>query len=182
MSLWKRRSVTFKGTDHTAEFTYNVYQARNMASALEFLRQNPVKEEFIYTIVETPEGNIGRDLIYIFWEKTAEPIELASRPKAAKPAPSSGRCAWCGFFVVPAEVPKLPRGVGSVEYYLEPEDIRKIVKTGGGFRCLQCSMLQCGVCTGLTENGGFQEQSPKCLACKGEMQFHSSVPRSRVTR
>jgi len=44
------------------KYTYHVYSAPNRITAVEFLRRRPVDEEYVYYMVETPEGSIGRDI------------------------------------------------------------------------------------------------------------------------
>jgi len=47
---------------------YRIYKAPDAASAKAFLAQNPVTKSFFYIIVETPEGNYGRDIEGIYKE------------------------------------------------------------------------------------------------------------------
>jgi hypothetical protein len=47
---------------------YRIYRAHDADSAKAFLQQNPVKEKLSYIIVETPEGNYGRDILGIYRE------------------------------------------------------------------------------------------------------------------
>ncbi len=44
------------------KYRYRVYYAPNRASAIEFLGQVPVEEEFFYVMVDTPTGTYGRDI------------------------------------------------------------------------------------------------------------------------
>jgi hypothetical protein len=56
---------------------YEVYRADCLATAMRFLRSLP-REDIpprYYVIVETPEGNVGRDLEVIFNEATGDTIE-----------------------------------------------------------------------------------------------------------
>ncbi len=48
--------------------TYRIYKAANAASAKEFLKKNPVDKMLYYIVVETPEGNFGRDIQGIYEE------------------------------------------------------------------------------------------------------------------
>jgi len=77
--------VTFRGTENTQGNRYEVYQARNRADALAFLREQVVREERRYIVVETPEGSIGKDLIMIFDEATNTKIEYGERRPLEKP-------------------------------------------------------------------------------------------------
>jgi hypothetical protein len=43
-------------------YKYRVHYAPNRATAIEFLRQNRVEQEYLYIMVETPEGSYGRDI------------------------------------------------------------------------------------------------------------------------
>jgi len=163
--------IRFLRTEETATATYHVYTGTDRQAALDFLRETPVKEELVYNIVETPEGNLGRDLIYIFREPDGTPVELVSRPPNPHPTPSSARCAWCEFFIIPYKVPLNDQLAGGAKVYLTINDLLNLVKTGGGFRCDACSMLQCAVCSGLASSDG-QAGRPKCRACNGELSVH----------
>jgi len=81
--------------------TYDIYQASSRSAALAFLREHELKEERKYAIVETPAGNFGKDFILIFDEKTSQTIELGKRRQLPKPKKSAGRCAACGYPVIP---------------------------------------------------------------------------------
>ena len=74
MGFWKRM---FKGggvqfvrkystTKQTplgpATFTYEVYRAKTAQQAREFLEGKTVTEKLYYIVVETPEGNWGKDI------------------------------------------------------------------------------------------------------------------------
>jgi len=48
--------------------TYRTYRGPNAESAREFLKKNPVTQQFLYLVVETPEGNYGRDVKGIYKE------------------------------------------------------------------------------------------------------------------
>jgi hypothetical protein len=41
---------------------YRIYKGTNASSAQAFLRQHPVDKQFLYIVVETPEGNYCRDI------------------------------------------------------------------------------------------------------------------------
>ena len=47
---------------------YRIYKGPDAASATAFLQQNPVSEKLKYIVVETPEGNYGRDIDGIYKE------------------------------------------------------------------------------------------------------------------
>jgi uncharacterized protein YecA (UPF0149 family) len=57
--------VPFKGE---VEFTYKVYTGSTKQEAIEFLERQEVNEPSLYVIVETPEGNWGRDIAGIYDE------------------------------------------------------------------------------------------------------------------
>ncbi|MER5184559.1 hypothetical protein ABT009_40705 [Streptomyces sp. NPDC002896] len=166
--------VQFKQTETTATATYHVYGGPSRQAALEFLRGAHVKDELVYNIVETPEGNFGRDLIYLFHEADGKPIELGERPQSQSPTPSSTRCAWCGFFVVPYKVSINDENVGSVGLYLTYDELAGLVQMGGGFHCRACSLLQCAVCIGLARAGGVARE-PLCRACGGQLSVQTEV-------
>ena len=50
--------------------TYQIYKGLNTESAKAFLQKNLVTKNFYYIIVETPEGNYGRDIQGIYKEQT----------------------------------------------------------------------------------------------------------------
>jgi hypothetical protein len=58
--------VKFVREDHTQmqgqTMIYRIHQAPDAASAKAFLEQNPVRQNFYYIVVETPEGNYCRDI------------------------------------------------------------------------------------------------------------------------
>ena len=51
-----------------AKCTYEVYKAPNAATAQDFLRGKTVTQQQYYVVVETPEGNYGRDVNGIYKE------------------------------------------------------------------------------------------------------------------
>jgi hypothetical protein len=55
-------------TDTNGVNTYEVYKAASKESALEFLKEKTVKKQLYYVIVETPEGNWGKDIDGIYQE------------------------------------------------------------------------------------------------------------------
>lgn len=57
------KAITFKEDFvDNGKYKYHVFFAPNRASAIEFLRQNRVEEEYVYIMVETPDGAYGRDI------------------------------------------------------------------------------------------------------------------------
>lgn len=55
-----RHKETVKGNDGVS--VYEVYTGPDKASASAFLKTKPVTRKFYYIVVETPEGNFGRDI------------------------------------------------------------------------------------------------------------------------
>ena len=55
-----RYKETVKGNDGIS--TYEVYIAPDKASAMAYLKTRPVTQRLYYIVVETPEGNFGRDV------------------------------------------------------------------------------------------------------------------------
>lgn len=55
-----------KGNDGTS--VYEVYTAPNKASALAFLQTKTVSKKMYFIVVETPEGNWGKDIMGIYQE------------------------------------------------------------------------------------------------------------------
>jgi len=60
--------VTYQSTDKNGPNTYEVYSGPDAETAKEFLKSKPVTESLYYVIVETPEGNYGRDKDGIYKE------------------------------------------------------------------------------------------------------------------
>ncbi|MFF7635962.1 hypothetical protein ACFZB9_22870 [Kitasatospora sp. NPDC008050] len=166
--------VRFVRTERSDTATYHVHSGPDRQAALTFLRRNPVPDELVYTIVETPEGNFGRDLIYLFHEADGSTIELAGRPRAQQPTPSDTRCGWCSFFVVPTTVAINDQWAGTVQVYRTYDELAALVKTGGGFHCRSCSLLQCAVCSGLADATS-RAREPRCLACGGGVSVHEKL-------
>ena len=76
--LFTRRRVRFvrrysetKAVAQTGQpglFSYEVYEARTARQARDFLNGKTVAEPLCYIIVETPEGNWGKDIDGLFEE------------------------------------------------------------------------------------------------------------------
>ena len=140
------QKVTFKKTQNSKGNRYEVYIAPSKSIALDFLRSTDVREERVYFIVETPEGNFGRDLIMIYDETRQTNIELAPRHPLTDFSKSETHCARCGYTVLP---------MGSNPY--PNADVHIIIldqlkKCGSGFYCTRCRTLWCAFCAELDEN------------------------------
>ncbi|MGI5818125.1 MAG: YecA family protein [Armatimonadota bacterium] len=61
--------MPFKGD---VEFTYQVYTGSTKQEAIEFLEGQEVNEPSFYIVVETPEGNWGKDIAGIYDEDAGE--------------------------------------------------------------------------------------------------------------
>lgn len=59
----------YDGPERVIESTYRIYRGTNAKTAQEFLSEHPVQKQGFYTIVETPEGNYGRDINGIYQER-----------------------------------------------------------------------------------------------------------------
>ena len=140
--------------------TYDVYRAATRSEALAFLRGLEVKEERRYAIVETPEGNIGKDFILIFDEKTSSTIELGQRKPLAQPRKSPGRCCNCGYPVIPYDKPPdLGASLGRVTAVVIIDEARE---NGAGYACDSCGAICCAICAR-------PEKSPRCVLCGSEL-------------
>jgi hypothetical protein len=68
----KPGKVTFVREDRTQKMghtmIYRIHKAPDAASAKAFLQEHPVTQQLLYIIVETPEGNICRDIEGIYTE------------------------------------------------------------------------------------------------------------------
>jgi hypothetical protein len=63
--------VSFSRQEKKGESRYHIYRGPSREAALEFLKSlQPITEFLVYHIVETPEGNFGRDKDGIYREKT----------------------------------------------------------------------------------------------------------------
>jgi hypothetical protein len=72
--------------------TYRIHQGPDEASARAFLERHPVTEEFDYWVVETPEGNFGRDIQGIYEESGSRAASVAP---GGPPAPALlGESEW----------------------------------------------------------------------------------------
>ena len=152
-----RGSVKFVKIENTGGNTYEVYTASSRKEALTFLRDREVKEEGRYLIVETPEGNIGRDLIMIFDEKSQETIEFPSRKPLAALVRSLEKCTGCGYTVIPAGA-VVPGATYSG--YVDP-----LKEKGGGYVCAGCKTLWCTCCA------PFESDWAVCGICRQRLQL-----------
>jgi hypothetical protein len=181
MALWTRKNeetasaVRFVRTEHNATGgVYHVHSGPDRGAAVAFLRQSPPQEELVYNIVETPQGNVGCDFIYLFEEADGKPLDFAPRARLEQaPTPSKTHCAWCGFFVVPYER-KLPRNAAAVQFYLTHDELAELAKTGEGLACRDCGLVTCILCTGLDPAGG-NTAEPRCRACRGGLDVFVSA-------
>ena len=60
--------VKFKTINKKDKFTYEIYEGKTRADAMAFLGDRVVNQKLYYVIVETPEGNFGRDNMGIYEE------------------------------------------------------------------------------------------------------------------
>lgn len=58
----KAQNVTFLRENRNQGSIWRVYKAQNKADALAFLSQQQITRALYYVVVETPEGNFGRDI------------------------------------------------------------------------------------------------------------------------
>ena len=64
----KAGKATYDRTDKQGPNTYEVYKAPSQSVALEFLKKKSVNKPLYYVIIETPEGNWGKDKDGIYQE------------------------------------------------------------------------------------------------------------------
>ncbi len=64
----KASQVKFKCNENGNGRVYEVYSAPSRAAAEDFLKKHPVNKRLYYIVVETPEGNFGRDIDGCFRE------------------------------------------------------------------------------------------------------------------
>jgi len=157
----EKTQADFVRTQHQPDGnTYEIYRASTRSAAIAFLRFHDVCEERGYAIVETPEGNVGKDFILIFDEKTQETIELGRRKLLSKPKTSVGRCCSCGYPVIPyRKAPDLRLTIGKVKTFLI---IAEAKKNGAGYVRRSCGAICCAFCA-------TPESAPLCVLCKREV-------------
>ena len=61
-------NVKFNKKYQEGPFTYECYLAKNKADAMAFLNKKTVEKSLYYIVVDTPEGNFGRDIYGIYEE------------------------------------------------------------------------------------------------------------------
>ena len=64
----KASQVKFQGNERSGNAVYEVYSAPNRVAAEAFLKSHPVNKRLYYIVVETPDGNFGRDIDGCFRE------------------------------------------------------------------------------------------------------------------
>ncbi|MFI5953058.1 hypothetical protein [Cryptosporangium sp. NPDC051539] len=149
---------------HT-QWLYLVEDFDSRAAALEFLRGCEVRDERVYVIAQSPEGNLGLDLVMIFEEVDGSFVEFAERSPLPAPQVSRENCHRCGYSVIPVGRP--PEGTTTITLALD--DLETM---GAGFRCPSCGALTCARCYRATSSPlgrGLLEK--RCLLCEGELGF-----------
>jgi len=63
--------VKFKEIEYNDSRTYEVYTAENLEIAKKFLMNRCVSRKLLYIVVETPQGNLGKDINGIYEEEKA---------------------------------------------------------------------------------------------------------------
>ena len=174
------KGVKFKTKETNANGTYEFYTANSRNEAIDFLRKMPVKDEKKNILVETPEGNFGKDLIAIFHEAKSNIIEYGQRQPLPQLIKSMTRCAKCGYPVLPAD----PAVDESVERILleqaKPQTgilalkkegasegllLEQLKKHGVGFFCSTCPTAWCPFCVNpITPTS--------CGICSSDMALH----------
>lgn len=153
--------ATFRETENTNGNRYEVYRAKSKADAMAFLRAQEVREERRYIVVETPEGNIGKDLIMIFNEATNTKIEYGERRPLDKLCTTPGRCVRCGYTVLSAAAVGIAPEVTETYTLLLLDELKE---KGVGFVCAKCRALHCPFCVGSGE--------PVCPTCGTTLTLH----------
>lgn len=156
-------------TEQNSSGTYVVESFASRSSALEVLRGCDVRDERVYLIAETPEGNIGRDLVWIFEEQDGSFIEIAERTPLPEPTFSRTDCARCGYTVLPMGRPGAGISVDggmTVSHYLVAGDIER---AGQGLECQECGALGCMHCYLHNADGLGSSSDHRCWLCQGSM-------------
>ena len=137
---------------------YAIYSAQSKNDALSFLRDQTIKEERRFVIVETPEGNFGKDLILVFNEQTGDVLELGDRKPLPEIAKSMTSCARCGYSVIPGGRSRIP---GAQQVII----IDEMKKEGQGFYCDECRTIWCAFCIAL------EKTRATCGICGGTIDI-----------
>jgi hypothetical protein len=109
-----------------------------------FLREQEVKEPLRYLIVETPEGNLGKDLISIFDERDSKTLELGIRKPLRTLNKSDTHCSSCGYFVIPGGVSPI-----KAAWHFQFLSLEDMQKKGQGLFCQRCESIMCAFCATL---------------------------------
>jgi endogenous inhibitor of DNA gyrase (YacG/DUF329 family) len=166
--------VSYKEKERNNGNTYEVYAATSKSIAMKFLRQFPVTLERHYVICESPQGNVGKDMIMIFDEGTQKRIEYGTRKPLPQIKLSTSNCSKCGYPVLPASE-RSTRFAGS--HGSDAEDIKDIAllkEKGVGFLCAPCRAAFCIFCA--------DENNPtECPICQKHMELLSDKSRLALT-
>ncbi|MQA93412.1 MAG: hypothetical protein GEV11_01805 [Streptosporangiales bacterium] len=129
---------------------YEVYWVKSEAVALEYLRRRDVREEQYYVIVETPERNLGRDMVMIFDEADGAMLEIPSRTPLPELRASATHCSRCGYPILPCTLV----GPGCTDpdcgHAMHVNDFAQstfeVIVGGFGYRCISCDSAACRAC------------------------------------
>lgn len=143
------------------------------AAALEFLRGCEVRDERVYVIAESPQGNLGKDLIMIFEEEDGAFVEIAERSALSAPEFSRENCSRCGYSVIPAASPF--EGFSSDEPGVVTLilDLQSMEQSGQGYQCTSCDGLACARCYQVTPHTRAPDGSLdlRCWLCGNEVDL-----------
>lgn len=159
--------VRRKTTEVTNGNTYEVYTASSRLDAIEFLKEIEVKQERRYVIVETQEGNFGKDVVMIFDEATSAKIAFGVREPLPTPSKSKTHCTRCGYPVLPAG--RWPKDVNVKELIL----LEEMKDKGVGFYCSACEASWCPFCVP-------PDSADVCPLCGAHMDLYRDVDISRT--
>jgi len=145
-------------------WVYKVYSAPSKSEALTFLKNTEVKEQGLYYVVETPNGNYAKDCIMIYAEATGGLIELGTRKHLTTPKKIEDHCAICGYYIFKAGAwPSIDIPNVDVQYSTNLETMRE---KGEGFICPSCGALCCAFCATLVGT------DVKCPLCGKTMKIY----------
>lgn len=153
------------------EGRYLIESFESRSDALEFLRGCEVRDERVYVIAETPQGNLGKDLIMIFEERDGAFVEIAER--GALPAPEFSRvdCGRCGYSVIPGDL-RLRDASSDQPARTHILDLESMERSGLGFQCTSCLALGCARCYRATLSVRTSSgMDLRCWLCSGEVAF-----------
>jgi hypothetical protein len=165
-NIIQNKNVIYKHTENKGDKLFYVYTAKSWQDAIEFLHKYEVRKPLNYVVVETPEGNLGKDIISIYNELDGKTLELGYRKPLPEIKKSLTHCCRCEYFVFPMEHFNKEVFVKEVRYFLSLEDMQN---NGNGFYCSKCKTVWCAICVSFCNGKVF------CDICGSDMDFYQKL-------